>query len=132
MTDDGFSLSAEKTVLTLFTTGKYNKEDIYTYIHVTIDNLHIYASPFVKYLGVYIDQRLTWSTHISNLLNKAKTTHNLPRVARATPGLNHPKNLITLVQSLIRSRISYGQEAFYAACPSLLSKLQSFGTQLTR
>jgi hypothetical protein len=45
MTENGFSLSAEKTVLTLFTTGKYNKEDIY----VTIDNLHIYTSPFVKY-----------------------------------------------------------------------------------
>ena len=32
------------------------------------------ASPFIRYLGIYIDQRLTWATHTKHVANKARST----------------------------------------------------------
>ena len=126
---NGFQLAAEKTVFIIFTNNRYNTEDYF----IEVGGHKIQPSPTAKYLGVVFDSRLTWKAHVAHLLSKTNSLWNLVKIIkRDACGLNHPKIIVQIVKALVRSRLSYGQEAFFSAAPTLLSKLESRETSFLK
>jgi ribonuclease HI len=120
MNQNGFDLSAEKTVFMIFSRSKFQKNDYF----ICINDSKIYPSAQVKYLGVIIDASLTWKNHITHIMSKTNQVWNLLKLLKTIDGANLKKNLVQVVGSLVRSRLSYGQESYFAACSSTLAKLQ--------
>ena len=39
-------------------------------VHISIDDVTLTRRPFTKYLGLYIDERLSWDVHINYVIRK--------------------------------------------------------------
>ena len=76
---------------------------------VKIDNREIANTTNTKFLGVYIDENMSWKTHCNIIANKcAKTLAILHRLKHYLP----QHTLATIYHSLFVSHISYGISAF--------------------
>ena len=124
MKENGFLLSAEKTVFVIFTkklidfTGKHA-------ITIKVNDVSIYPSKQVKFLGVIFHYKLFWNKHINYLIEKARKKIALLRVLSGIPIINCDNNLIHAALGLVRSIISYGQEVYFSAQKTDLHKLTS-------
>ena len=75
---------------------------------------------YIKYLGVFIDQNLSWKYHIDSIVTKisenvgllAKLRHSVPRPI-----------LLNIFKSLIHSYLTYGLAAWCQACKTYLNKI---------
>ncbi len=62
----------------------------------------------VKYLGVTLDSKLTWSTHVDNICQKANINlHRCRQAVGSTWGLS-PKTMYWMFTAIIRPILSYG------------------------
>jgi hypothetical protein len=87
---------------------------------IMIENQSINIVKSVRYLGLYVDEKLCWSDHIKVLTNKVnKYVGMLARVR------NHldSKSLKILYTSLVHSSLMYGIELWGNACNSALEPL---------
>ena len=119
MEENGFALSPEKTVFMVVS----RKLDHKANSTIKISGVEKKPSTKVKFLGVTISNNLTWEAHINNLIKKAKRTKNLIKILLGQPWASSSKTLLHICKALVRSRLTYGQEAFYTAAPTLLKKL---------
>ena len=62
------SLNVDKTKLIIFR-SKYSKNN-YEEISIKLQGIRLAPSKYVKYLGIYIDENLSWDIHIQKLSNK--------------------------------------------------------------
>jgi hypothetical protein len=67
----------------------------------------------VKFLGVYFSSKLSWNQHIEYILTKARNSFNLMKVICKQTWGQDPSVLIHLVNSLIRSKLTYAQEIIF-------------------
>ena len=74
----------------------------------------------VKYLGVLMDQHLTWSYQISSIAKKIG--RGIGILTKLRNFLN-PKLLINIYYCLVYSHISYGIHAWGSACDTELNKI---------
>lgn len=103
----------------------------------TCPSIFLYGSPIpqtdkVRYLGLHIDRRLTWNTHIDIkrklLENRRKQLYSL--LARRS---RLPLQLKLLVyKSFLRPIWTYGCQIFCSAKPSVINKLQRFQSKCLR
>jgi ribonuclease HI len=128
MHKNGFQLAPEKTIFIIFTNQRLDKSKF----EIQVNNFAINPSKTVKFLGITFDEKLTWTAHIQNAIQKTYRLWNLIITVKHIPGLNHPRNMIQLVNSLVRSRLTYGQEIYFSACRSLLSRLQARETHFLK
>ena len=101
---NGFQLSAEKTVLLVFTRQTHSRKD-YT---IRINNTE------VKFLGVTINQNLCWTPHIRRLVTKAQRSVNL--IVSSWSVMDHAAQQPDHADRSacpVRSRLSYGCEAHF-------------------
>ena len=106
MSLNGFQLAAEKTsslVFTRFTSTVHEYS-------IKIADKVILPSKSVKFLGVTIQQNLSWTDHVAVVVAKASRAVNLIRMISREDWVT-PHSLITLTTSLVRSRLAYGLEA---------------------
>ena len=75
---------------------------------------------FVKYLGLLIDENLSWKSHIDFICNKISKIVGLLAKLRHFIPLHI---LITLYRSLIHPYLSYGISAWGQACKTHLNKI---------
>nr|KAG5712850.1 hypothetical protein BaRGS_007447 [Batillaria attramentaria] len=116
---NGFQLSPEKTSLVVFsrTNGAKNA------MSIKIGNVTIKPCSEAKFLGVTLNERLRWQPHISNLTAKAARSVNLIKILSAGRWAT-PRSLIHLTNALVRSRLTYGCEAFFALSKAEFLKLE--------
>ena len=94
------TLNLEKTICLLFQQSGSCKE-----LELVIDTVTIRTSKETKFLGMWLDQHLTWSTHIQKLVTKLKCNINL---------LKHGNRLMTtdckrlVYFAHIQSHLQYG------------------------
>jgi len=96
------SLNIDKTRLLIFH-SKYNKRQ--HNINIKMNGIRLKPSQSVKYLGVYLDDNLSWDFHIKELSKKLCRTNGI------ISKLRHyvPKSTLLLIYySLFYSHISYG------------------------
>ena len=118
----------KKTVFMIFNRSRFDPQDYF----ITIDDCKIHPSSETKYLGVIIDKNMSWLSHIKMNIEKTKHVWNLLKMLKRTEGANDTKNLCQVVRALIRSRLLYGHEAYFAASKNVLAKLQTLECKFLR
>lgn len=119
MLEEGFvKLNAAKTQIMVF----YKKADPSTDHFFAHRGTHLVVSKQIKYLGVIIDDKLSWDSHIDNMVSKAKAVSNsLEVIMRNVYGYSN-----TLRRIMYRGLVV----AFFSYCASVcLKKIALKGTQ---
>ena len=127
METNGFALAPEKTVFMVFSSAPVKEN-----INIQIYNTPINQSKKVKYLGVILDKKFTFQAHIEHLIKKTRKNLYLIKILKRENGLGDLSLLRPLFTSLIRSRLTYGQEIFHSAPITYLQKLQSTETSILK
>ncbi|KAL5005834.1 hypothetical protein ScPMuIL_016992, partial [Solemya velum] len=78
-----------------------------------------------KLLGLILDRRLTWALHIEDLLSRCKKVLQILKSLVGTNWGGHPKEMLKLYRSLIRSRLDYGCQIYGSASSSVINKLST-------
>ena len=96
---------------------------------LTIGNNQISRANAVKFLGIYIDEKLSFKTHIDNISEKTgKTVGLLYRLNKFLPEYI----LKTLYHCLVSPHISYGIEAWYAAPKTAIDRISVIQKKVIR
>ena len=91
------SLNYNKTTYLLFTKkGKIKKSNF----NVSINKIEIKRSDHVKYLGVYIDDKMNWSYHINHLTQHLRKSIGLIRKIRHYVN-EKPQECYTMLLSIL-------------------------------
>ena len=119
-TSNKLSLNAKKTKYSCFHKPS-KKDDIPLMLpKLTISNHVIERQEFIKYLGVLLDENLTWKEHIKHTENKI--AKNLGRLYKARPFLERSA-LLALYYSYIQTYINYANIAWGSTCRTNLKKI---------
>ena len=116
--DNGFDISSDKSVFSVFT--RHNTPN------VNFINLQNHVIPFkkeVKYLGIFLDKKLTWKKHIEHIITKSEKGINFLRSIMRTWWGCDVQTSIIFYKSYIRSILDYGSILYGSACKSLLNKI---------
>ena len=119
----GFLLSPNKTVAIIFT--RKRKLDN---LLLKIGNSIIRVVKEVKFLGMILDDKLTWLKHIQYIEAKCSKVVNCMKLLTGTKWGANSYTLRNIYIALIRSKIDYGCELYNTASHSskkILDKLQS-------
>ena len=119
------TLNLDKTVCMTFYPKKFagrNKPNMFAGNNIKIDGVIIPEVHETKFLGIWIDNRLTWTVHLSKLFMKLKRNLHLLRVSQHTLSV-HAKKCLYYAQ--IYSHMTYGLTVWGNMIPNAsLSKLQ--------
>ena len=81
-----------------------NKQISNCQINIAIDDAKLERASSLKFLGVHIDGRLTWKTHIAEISKKvSKNVGILNKIKYKVPS----ESLLTLYHAMIGSHLSY-------------------------
>ena len=119
MVANNLSINVSKTKCILFRSSKSKPPPIN--LTVTLRNMKIEQVTTMKFLGVHIDEHLTWTGHIRHLQNKLRST--LGVVSRIKPFLRQG-SMLTLYHSLINSHLQYCITNWCIGNKTLINKLQ--------
>jgi len=97
------SLNFKKTTYIIFQPRQ--KVDYNLYLPLSIGNKYLQQSPFVKYLGIFIDSHLTWRNHLDHIASKISKNINI--ISKLSSYLDQHV-LKTLYYSLIYPYLTYG------------------------
>ena len=127
MTDNGLQISYDKTNITTFTTSRIQLPAQITLNNKNIQNLHV-----AKFLGVYMDYKLTWKDHILYIIRKCERYINILRMISSLRWGADPCIALLFYRACIRSIIDYGCLAYGNASDSLLKKLDVISNRCLR
>jgi ribonuclease HI len=120
MHQNGFILSASKTVFIVFTISKLKlPPDLY----MKVGGERIFPSNQAKYLGVWFSRNGKWGKHVTSNIEKANKAIGLLRVLKHTLWASQPQTMVRLASALVRSRLVYGLEAAFDMSASDLKRL---------
>lgn len=115
-----FKISADKSFAVIFT--RHNLP-VLRPLKYHDRNLQIPFRDEVKYLGLFLDQKLTWKTQIQAVVGKCEKNINLLKVCcRVSWGADVNIALI-LLRSLVRSILDYGCVFYASGSNSLMKRL---------
>ena len=118
-TDNNMTISAEKTKYQYFSL-RHNSENF----RLQIDHKEIEKSSNTKYLGVTLDNKLSWSNHIKNTVERAnKRLGLIKRLAGATWG-NTQDTLNITYNTYVKPVMRYGSEVLITANKTRLEELE--------
>ena len=121
------SLNEGKTKFTLFH-KPCDKDNLRLQLpNLKMNNNEIKRSPSIKFLGVLVDENLTWIDHITLVENKL--SKNLGLLHKAKNYLNK-KSMVSLFYSFIHSYSNYGNIAWCSTSMAKLKKLNSSKNKL--
>ena len=125
MKNNGLEFSSEKTNLILFSNCQVPK----VLPKIRLDSTVLRYVDEVKFLGVIFTRKLCWKKHIDYLCQKAFKSLNLLRYISSKPWGQDTSVLIHLATALVRSRLTYGQEAYFSAPKTYLNKIKSIDSK---
>ena len=117
-----FSLNVKKSKYSFFRKPS-KKDDIPLVLpKLNINNSEIARTESIKFLGVLLDENLSWKTHTKYIENKI--SKDIGILFKARPFLNK-KSLLSLYYSYIHSYINYGSVSWGSTCRANLKKINS-------
>lgn len=123
----GFKLSTSKSCHMIFTRKKgIDKQKLQLYGHnmETVDHF--------KYLGIWLDQKGTWKTHIEKVESKCKKVINLMRAVVGKDWGANKQSLMYIYRALMRATIDYGCYVYGATAKTHLLKLDRVSNKALR
>ena len=115
----GFKFSAEKTKAIRFSRTR-KREVIPT---LFLEGTMLLYEEHVKYLGVFLDKKLTFAHHIHELVVDVKHRFNILKVVSSLNWGADRTTLLRLYHALCLSKIDYACQIYGSACKTLLGKL---------
>ena len=118
------TLNLDKTVCMMFRPKKFTgcNRTAFAGGNICVDGIAVPEVKETKFLGIWIDNRLSWNVHLSKLFVKLKRNLNLLRVSKHTLNI-HAKKCLYYAQ--IFSHLSYGLTVWGNMIPNCsLTKLQ--------
>ena len=97
----GFELSAEKTVLMVFTRAVQSRGDFW----VRIGGSVVQPSKQAKFLDVTITQSLSWMPHVRSLITKARRATSMIKLLKGETWVT-PRSLVHMTRALVRSSLN--------------------------
>ena len=116
------SLNADKTKFTLFQKSSIKENIPLKLPRLKIDNTEIERKDALKFLGILIDENLSWKKHIKTLESKLSCAIGLMYRSRNFLDLNARK---LLNFSFVHSHLSYANLTWGATHPTKLEKLSN-------
>ena len=89
------SLNAGKTEL-IFFHSKYSKNLNFENVYINFDGIRLLPVDYVKYLGMLIDNNLTWNYHINDLSKKLSQVNGILSKLRYNAPLEYAFKFILL------------------------------------
>ena len=125
---NGYKLSNDKTVSVHF----HRKRGLQQEPNLILNNMPIKVETKVKFLGLYLDQRLRFKDHIEYIRQKAlKRLDIIKCLAQLQWGADRVM-LLRLYRALIRSKIDYGCQIYATASDHILARINSVHNQAIR
>ena len=115
----GISISLHKTKLVVFTRKHINLSKV----SIKFNGETIQASPESKFLGITLQSKLGWNSHLNSLIKRCTMHINIISSLRSTWWGNNPESLLRLYKSFILGTIDYG-------LPCILPSNQKFFNKL--
>ena len=115
----GFKFSSSKTKAIRFCRLR-RREEIPT---LFLENNILPYENCIKYLGMFLDSKLTFAHHIDEVVGTVKQRLNILKVVSHFNWGADRTTLLRLYQALCLSRIDYGCQIYGSACKTLLKKL---------
>lgn len=123
----GFKLSVEKTKVVLFT-----KKKIIDNIEVKMYEQKLEQVKSFKFLGMWLDTKLTWIEHINRIVDKCKKIINIMRCLTGRDWGASRNGLRKINIALIRSVLDYGCFIYGRASKTALQKIEVVQAQALR
>lgn len=93
-------------------------------VQIKINNQPVELKFVHRYLGIWIDNKLSFKTHITEITNKAKKKINIIKMLSRKKGGAHPTTLSQVNKSIVRSQIDYGITIYSAASKTDLQRIE--------
>lgn len=99
---------------------------------VFLNNIPLTHSTEIRYLGLHLDRRLTWRSHVTKTRQKLKTRfYQLKRLLDKRSQL-HMKHKLTIYKTIIRPIWTYGVQLWGSAKPSHTKRIQAIQNKVLR
>ena len=121
------TLNADKSTFTIFKSHKkviHNMPECIEFL-----NQSIKRTSHNKFLGIILDEHLTWNFHITELSNKLKRLFHIFYNIR---DYLSKENIKTIYYALVYSRIKYGLSVYGQACANKMKRIQTLQNQLLK
>jgi len=125
---NGFKFSPAKSECILFRRPRAKPRDPI----LTLNGSNIPVATEIKYLGIILDNKLTFISHITQLKTKCLKSLNILKVVAHYDWGGDKCTLLNLYRTLIRSRIDYGCFIYGSARPSYIKMLHPVINQALR
>lgn len=116
--DHALTISPEKSAVMFFTRHRLHLTDT-----LTLSGLKIPIKTEYKYLGVVLDNKLLWGSHINHLKSKAEKGINMLKCVTKTKWGADPKIALLFYRAYIRSILDYGCILYGSAANVHLKKI---------
>ena len=117
--DRGFKFSSEKTKAIRFSRTRRLEEIPTLFLEGSI----LPYEDLVKYLGIFLDKKLTFAHHINTIVCDVKKRMNILKVVSSFNWGADRTTLLRLYQSLCLSKFDYGCQIYGSSCTTSLGKL---------
>jgi len=126
-TANKMTLNTDKSTFTIFKSSRKiipNLPDSLEFL-----NYEIKRTPYIKFLGLTLDENLSWNQHIEELCNKLKSLFHIFYNIR---NYVFKKEIQAIYYTLVYSRIKYGINIYGQAGSTKMLKIQTLQNQLLK
>lgn len=121
-----FLVNEEKTKYMCTINHRFNP------IKVDINGVDLKEENCIKYLGIYVDNKLKFNKHIKETVGHVMKRMNMLKIIAGSNKKSHPETMMNVYRALIRSRIDYGQVVYGNINNTMSNKLQSLANAAIR
>nr|CAI5839845.1 unnamed protein product [Callosobruchus analis] len=117
--ENDLTLTYSKSAFVTYTRHRISPQD-----HITIGNAQIPWKKEHKYLGVTLDQKLTWDSHINNTIAKAEKSLNVLKTTARRHWGSDPQVALLFYKAYTRSILDFGAVFYGSASNTRLKKIE--------
>ncbi|XP_057329861.1 uncharacterized protein LOC130670470 [Microplitis mediator] len=110
----------------------YSRNKIKDKVKLWLNGEEINKVDTIKLLGLYIDKKLNWSTHVNHLMLECSKRINILKVFGHTRWGADKNSLLLTYKSLVRQKLDYGAIFYDMASSRLLRDLERSQNQALR
>ena len=126
--DNRLTVNSSKSNFTIYTTP-YKRRNANLPNVIQVNEHRIFMSNKIKYLGIYIDEDLTWNTHVTYICDSLRKLFPIFYHLRNYLSLEHIK---CIYYAMVYSRIRYGIEVWGMTSGANIARVQILQNRLLK
>lgn len=115
----GMIINSDKCATIIFT-NKFHPNT-----NISINNNPIEVKAFHKFLGIQIDHKLNYKTHIDATVVKAKKKINILKMVGKRKNGAHPETMLKVAKAIVQPHLDYGLSIIAKASKTVFAKLET-------